>query len=168
MSARFERCIQEWYSAARTADLDFLDLSGLQKPSPSQIANNLAVIYDRLNLHSRVCIKDSHKQLELFSQIEAKLEVSFQKIEKQQKELQKLIELQKPLSKTEVLGLVEEIAQQPKLVEQEALRLTEKLEKLSIQTDSESVKIPKKKQFPFYVVKDPLQIYKEELGKTKS
>lgn len=45
--------------------------------------------------------------------------------------------------------------------------LQHQLEKLTIQSESDSVKIPKRKEFPFHVVKDPLQIYKEELNKLK-
>lgn len=42
--------------------------------------------------------------------------------------MQKILEVQKPLTKLEVSALVSEIARQPKLVEEEALRLTANLE----------------------------------------
>lgn len=49
-----------------------------------------------------------------------KLEKAFNKISTE-------IQQSKPLTRREVLNLVQEIAEQPKLVEKEALRLTESL-----------------------------------------
>lgn len=44
-------------------------------------------------------------------------------------ELEKEVGSQKPLSKAEVKSLVVEIAKQPKIVEEEALRITEELKR---------------------------------------
>ncbi|TYH92862.1 hypothetical protein ES332_A13G213700v1 [Gossypium tomentosum] len=60
MSRRWEKSIEDWYSKSRTANLEYLDLetSSSSRVTNSQIAHNLAVVYDRTNLLSRVLIKD--------------------------------------------------------------------------------------------------------------
>lgn len=55
MSERFEQSINEWYASSPSANLDYLDLSNTSKPSNSQLAQNLSITYDRVNLLSRYC-----------------------------------------------------------------------------------------------------------------
>ncbi|GJV70064.1 Orf y [Tanacetum coccineum] len=126
MSERFEKAIQDWYDRSRTANLEYLDLSGISKIKLSDLSHNSSVIYDRLLLFSKVSIKH-------FNNIKEQNEVLSEKIVdcENQKEFSKGLqqissEVQgsKPLTKKEVLELVEEIAQQPKKVEEEALKLT--------------------------------------------
>ncbi|GKE57229.1 Orf y [Tanacetum coccineum] len=95
----------------------------------------------RLNLFSKVALKNyksiSEKQKELESRVQncqEKLKSCEELLRKTQSETRKSlqqisteIQQSKPLTKREVLNLVQEIAEQPKLVEKEALRLTEDL-----------------------------------------
>ena len=131
MSERYERAIQDWYEHSRTASLEYLDLSGVSNIKLSDFSQNIDVIYDRLLLSLKVFIKHFH---------DLKLENSFIKIEiaecknqlkRNQKETSKALQQissevrgTKPLTKAEVLVLVEEIARQPKKIEEEALRLS--------------------------------------------
>ncbi|GKC17059.1 putative polyprotein [Tanacetum coccineum] len=92
-------------------------------------------------LHKSLALKNyksiSEKQKELESRVQncqEKLESCEELLRKTQSETRKSlqqisteIQQSKPLTKREVLNLVQEIAEQPKLVEKEALRLTEDL-----------------------------------------
>lgn len=127
MSARFERSIEDWYAHSRTVNLEYLNLE-VSKPSLSHLSHNLDVIYDRLSLHSKVSVSEYHKLLELLSDIHQSQSSFQRKIQKELQQLQALVESQRPLTKLEVQSLVSEIAQQPKLVEKEALRLTSNLD----------------------------------------
>ncbi|GKB41943.1 RNA-directed DNA polymerase [Tanacetum coccineum] len=136
MSERFEKAIQDWYDRSRTANLEYLDLSGISKIKLSDLSHNSSVIYDRLLLFSKVSIKHFNSIKEQNEVLIEKLVECDNQIKKNQKEYSKGLqqissELQesKPLTKREVLELVEEIAQQPKKVEEEALKLTTELEK---------------------------------------
>lgn len=128
MSAKFERSIADWYSHSRTANLEYLNLESSSKPSISHLSHNIDVVYDRLSLHSKVCIKENHQILDLLSDIKNSQDLFSRKIQKDLQNLKALVEDQKPLTKTEVFKLVSEISQQPKIVEEEALRLTANLE----------------------------------------
>ncbi|GJZ96793.1 heme peroxidase [Tanacetum coccineum] len=142
MSERFEQEIQYWYDNSRTVDPEYIVFNETSpKPTPTDLANNLACVYSRLNLFSKVALKNyksiSEKQKELESRVQncqEKLESCEELLRKTQSETRKSlqqisteIQQSKPLTKREVLNLVQEIAEQPKLVEKEALRLTEDL-----------------------------------------
>lgn len=127
MSARFERSIEDWYKHSRTVNLDYLNLE-TSKASVEHLSHNLDVVYDRLSLHAKVSISEYHKLFSLIFEVKTSQEVFHRKIQKDLQNLQSAIEDHKPLSKAEVFSLVSEIAKQPKLVEAEALRLTENLE----------------------------------------
>ncbi|GKC29799.1 Orf y [Tanacetum coccineum] len=113
----------------------------ISKPTSTDLANNLACVYNHLNLFSKVALKNynsiSKKQKELESRVQScqeKLESCEELLRKTQSETRKSlqhisteIQQSKPLTKREVLNLVQEIVEQPKLVEKEALRLTEDL-----------------------------------------
>ncbi|GJS57556.1 Orf y [Tanacetum coccineum] len=142
MSDRFEQEIQYWYDNSRTVDPEYIVFNETSpKPTSTDLANNLACVYNRLNLFSKVALKNyksiSEKQKELESRVQncqEKLESCEELLRKTQSETRKSlqqisteIQQSKPLTKREVLNLVQEIAEQPKLVEKEALRLTEDL-----------------------------------------
>nr|AWD78009.1 hypothetical protein [Grapevine Roditis leaf discoloration-associated virus] len=123
MSEKWEKSIQDWYNNSRTANLEYLDLAEKEKPTNTHLFHNLAVVYDRLNLQSRVNLKNLKNILERIEKQELRLE----NLEKSVKNLTKVFVENKPLTTVEVRRLVQEISKQPKLVEQEALRLTEEL-----------------------------------------
>ncbi|CDN68222.1 hypothetical protein [Grapevine Roditis leaf discoloration-associated virus] len=123
MSEKWERSIQDWYNNSRTANLEYLDLAEKEKPTNTHLFHNLAVVYDRLNLQSRVNLKNLKHILERIERQELRLE----NLEKSVKNLTKVFVENKPLTAIEVRRLVQEISQQPKLVEREALKLTEEL-----------------------------------------
>ena len=143
MSERFEQEIQYWYDNTRTVDPEYIifNETSSSKPTISYLINNLAYVYNRLNLFSKVALKNfkniSEKQKDLESKIQSyqeTLESCEELLRKTQSETRKSLqqistEIQqtKPLTKREVLNLVQEIAEQPKLVEKEALRLIEDL-----------------------------------------
>lgn len=123
MAARFERSIQEWYEKGRTANLEYLNLEG-QKPTLKDLDNNISVIYDRLLIHSKVSIKDFYQLSDKIHVLEGKLD----KLDLHLKKLQKQVLELEPLTIKDVRSLVTEIAKKPKEVEEEALRITERLE----------------------------------------
>nr|QJC63599.1 hypothetical protein [Cacao swollen shoot virus] len=124
MSSRWENSIQEWYEKSHTANLEYLDLASTSKVTNNQLAHNLAVTFDRVNLGNRVFIKNlkqiQESILELNTRIDT-VEVVLRRLTKQFRE-------NKPLSESEVKRLVEEIAQQPKIVEKQALEISQQLE----------------------------------------
>nr|AER00542.1 ORF I [Citrus yellow mosaic virus] len=123
MSRIWEEAIQRWYETSHTANLEYLDLASKPKVSNSEISHNLAVVYDRLSLFSRVSIKN----FESIQETLEKQDLRIQKLESSLKTLTSEFIAHKPLSKAEVKTLVTEIAKQPKLVEAQALQLTENL-----------------------------------------
>nr|QJC63481.1 hypothetical protein [Cacao swollen shoot CD virus] len=124
MSSRWENSIQEWYEKSHTANLEYLDLASVSKVTNNQIAHNLAVTFDRLNLGNRVFIKNLKQIQESLAEINTRidiLEVGLRRLTKQLKE-------NKPLTEQEVRRLVGKIAQQPKIVEEQALKISQELE----------------------------------------
>nr|QJC63486.1 hypothetical protein [Cacao swollen shoot CD virus]QJC63491.1 hypothetical protein [Cacao swollen shoot CD virus] len=124
MSSRWENSIQEWYEKSHTANLEYLDLASVSKVTNNQIAHNLAVTFDRLNLGNRVFIKNLKQIQESLAETNTRidtLEVGLRRLTKQLKE-------NKPLTEQEVRRLVGEIAQQPKIVEEQALKISQELE----------------------------------------
>lgn len=97
-----------------------------------QTLYNCEVIWDRLSILSNVTLKNFHKILEFQQQQGDQLEKVKTQVHKLSKHLASLdlaVTNHQPLTKTEVKDLVLEIAEQPKLVEKEALLLTEELKK---------------------------------------
>nr|ATZ69452.1 ORF1 protein [Cacao swollen shoot CD virus] len=124
MSSRWENSIQEWYEKSHTANLEYLDLASVSKVTNNQIAHNLAVTFDRINLGNRVFIKNLKQIQESIVEVNTRidtLEVALRRLTKQLKE-------SKPLTEQEVRQLVGEIAQQPKIVEEQALKISQELE----------------------------------------
>nr|UUL70702.1 P1 [Taro bacilliform CH virus] len=127
MSDRWENAVQEWYSS-RTANLEYLDLSIPEdkKPSQKELAHNLSVVYDRVCLSSRVHLKNFKSILERLEALESENRELNHKFLKLQKFIQGL---PIPLTGSEVHALVKEIAAQPKLVEEQAIQISQELEK---------------------------------------
>nr|QJC63534.1 hypothetical protein [Cacao swollen shoot virus] len=124
MSSRWENSIQEWYEKSHTANLEYLDLASTSKVTNNQLAHNLAVIFDRVSLGNRVFIKNLKQIQESILELHTRVDT----VEVALRRLTKLFKENKPLSEFEVKRLVEEIAQQPKIVEEQALRISQELE----------------------------------------
>nr|QJC63496.1 hypothetical protein [Cacao swollen shoot virus] len=124
MSSRWENSIQEWYEKSHTANLEYLDLASTSKVTNNQLAHNLAVTFDRINLGNRVFIKNLKQIQESILELHTRVDT----VEVALRRLTKLFKENKPLSEFEVKRLVEEIAQQPKIVEEQALRISQELE----------------------------------------
>ncbi|AHX37577.1 hypothetical protein [Blackberry virus F] len=93
---------------------------------------NLEFTHSRVGLSARIAIKYFHSISNQLKEQEEQLKTvaaTQKKIQKQLKSLEGELEQHRPLSRTDVQQLVQEIAQQPKLVEAEALRLTQDLER---------------------------------------
>lgn len=111
---RYELSINEWYEKSHTADLKYLDLASNPKTSRKELAHNLAVIYDRVCLGSKVHLKNSKAiLLELQNQ-----QNQINSLERKVRELTKHCKENKPLTSTEVRSLTREISKQPKIVVQ--------------------------------------------------
>ena len=123
MSERWEQSIQEWYTKSRTSSLEYLDLSETTTVTSKHLNHNISVIYDRLNLLSRVSLKNFKQTQEQIQSLDQKI----QKLEQNLKNLTILFTENRPLTTSEVKTLVHEIAKQPKLVETEALKISEEL-----------------------------------------
>lgn len=122
MSERWEQSIQEWYTKSRTSNLEYLDLSDITITN-KHLANNISVIYDRLNLLSRVSLKNFKQTQEQINFLDQKI----QKLEQNLKNLTILLTENHLLTKSEVKTLVTEVTKQPKLIETEALKISEEL-----------------------------------------
>ena len=123
MSERWEQSIQEWYTKSRTSNLEYLDLSEATTVTSKHLNHNISVIYDRLNLLSRVSLKNFKQTQEQIQSLDQKI----QKLEQNLKNLTILFTENRPLTTSEVKTLVHEITKQPKLVETEALKISERL-----------------------------------------
>nr|CAD59230.1 hypothetical protein [Cacao swollen shoot virus] len=124
MSSRWENSIQEWYEKSHTANLEYLDLASTSKVTNNQLAHNLAVTFDRVNLGNRVLIKNLKQIQESILELNTRVDT----IEVALRRLTKTFRENKPLTESEVRKLVEEIAQQPKIVEKQALEISQQLE----------------------------------------
>ena len=74
MSKRWEEAIENWYNTR--VRLEYLDLTNIEIPTNKYLAHNISVIYDRLNLHSRVSIKNQTLVVEELSKINKNLQKS--------------------------------------------------------------------------------------------
>ena len=123
MSELWEEAIQKWYTDSHTSHLDYLNLAETTKPTRKELAHNISVIYDRTCLSSRVNLRNFKLLLEENHNIEQRIK----KLESSVKILSSLFSENKPLTQSEVQKLVLEISKQPKLIEEEALRLSQDL-----------------------------------------
>lgn len=109
------------------------------KPTRKELANNIAVVYDRTCLSSRVNLRNFKLLLEKNQELEKQVK----RLEKAVKTLSATFSENKPLTKTEVRELVSEISKQPKLVEKEALELTQNLDQKILRVEKLLSKIEK-------------------------
>ena len=123
MSEKWEEAIQQWYTSSHTSKLDYLDLAETHSPTRKELAHNLTIIYDRTCLSSKVNLKNFKIIIEKNQNLEREIKGLKHSI----KTLTVLHSENRPLTKQEVRDLVAEISRQPKLVEEEALRLTQNL-----------------------------------------
>ncbi|QBH21731.1 hypothetical protein KM718_gp1 [Polyscias mosaic virus] len=132
MTERWEKSINDWYEKSHAANLEYLDLVSLPIVSNNNLAHNLACIYNRLSLHSRISIKDYYSLLDRLKS----LEVENQKLRKEIKHLSQVVLENRPVTKSQLLEVAEQIASQPKAIEQQTVRLAnnlaEKLERLEL------------------------------------
>ncbi|KAG6499749.1 hypothetical protein ZIOFF_039541 [Zingiber officinale] len=125
MSETWEKAIQDWYENSCTSNLEYLDLASTPKVTNNQLAHNLATIYDKTCLSSCVHLKNCKliiEQTQLLKKEVLKLETALSNLTLVYTE-------NKPLTKQEVRNHVKDVTGNPKLVEEEALTLTEELNK---------------------------------------
>lgn len=125
MSRRWEEAIEEWYTKSHTSNLAYLDLAENSKPSLKEISNNIAVIYDRTCLSSRVHLKNFKLILE---EIE-NLKTENRRLSTALKNLTKEVVENRPLTERKVEELILKIVAQPKAIEEQTIKLTEELRK---------------------------------------
>lgn len=136
MSERWEESLRRWYETSPTANLEYLNLESYQKVTNQHLANNISFNIDKTIASSRFHAKllkkvqeeQTRNQEDLQSQIE-QLQQDLQQQTRHIRQLEETISGFHPLTSGEVRSLVSEITKQPKLAEQEALRLTEELKK---------------------------------------
>ena len=124
MSKLWEEAIQKWYTDSHTSHLDYLNLAETSKPTKKELAHNISVIYDRTCLSSRVNLRN----FKLLLEENRNLEHRVKNLESSITTLSSLLIKNKPLTQADVQKLVLEITKQPKLIEEEALRLSQSLD----------------------------------------
>ena len=124
MSKLWEEAIQKWYTDSHTSHLDYLNLAETSKPTKKELAHNISVIYDRTCLSSRVNLRN----FKLLLEENRNLEHRVKNLEASITTLSSLLIKNKPLTQVDVQKLVLEITKQPKLIEEEALRLSQSLD----------------------------------------
>lgn len=137
MSELWEEAIRKWYTDSRTSRLDYLDLAEDKNPSRKELAHNIAVVYDRTCLSSRVNLRNFKLLLERTQQLEDKI----QKLEKATKTLSALFKENRPITKTEIRELVVEISEQPKIIKEESLKITQNLDQKILRVETLLTKI---------------------------
>ena len=131
MTDRFEQAIADFFDRERIASTELINLSEEPKVTNRDLANNLDFNLKHLLLLSRVSIRQFHLLNDRLDSITSKVDSIVEEQKRINKKIRKIEEEQrdnKPLSATEVRHLVKEIAQQPKLVEEQALKLTTDLD----------------------------------------
>nr|AWK49020.1 ORF1 [Taro bacilliform virus] len=130
MAKKFEAAIKDWYDNSQRADLSYLDLATESKPTASQLAHNLQVIFDRLSLHSSVSIKEHYIVVSKLQTLEKSIEdlkSELTSVKKALTSIQKEVFSHKPLSAQEVHSLALSLIKEPKQIEQQAVHLLKEL-----------------------------------------
>ncbi|AAN75638.1 unknown [Taro bacilliform virus] len=130
MAKKFEAAIKDWYDNSRRADLSYLDLATTTKPSASQLAHNLQVIFDRLSLHSSVSIKEHYEVVSKLHSLEKSIEElksELTTVKRALTSIQKEVFTHKPLTAQEVQTLAQSLIKEPKQIEQQAVFLLKEL-----------------------------------------
>lgn len=87
MTNIWEQNIREWYEKSETSRLNYLDLASTEKPTSKELAHNIAVIYDRVCLSSKVNLKEFRSQQTQIQFLESTVNQLSRKIEKLEKEV---------------------------------------------------------------------------------
>lgn len=126
MSERWETTNQNWYSQSRTSNLEYLDLATTTSVSNSQIAHNLAVVYDRTCLSAQVNLRNFKTILKKCSN----LEKEFTELKDALKTLTTVLLETRPLTKQEIVELVSHPKQEVNRLEEDLNHKIERVEKL--------------------------------------
>lgn len=109
----------------RSTEPEYLDLYIVDKPTNKQLANNLCYLNHQAKLLSRVSLKHFFKLQEDIQE----LKTENQLLRKHLVNLTREVVENRPLTEKKVQELVLRIIEQPKEIEQQAVRLTEDLQK---------------------------------------
>ncbi|ABI47981.1 ORF1 protein [Dioscorea bacilliform SN virus] len=109
----------------RSTEPEYLDLYIVEKPTNKQLANNLCYLNHQAKLLSRVSLKHFFKLQEEIQELKTENQV----LRKHLVNLTKEVVENRPLTEKKVQELVLRIIEQPKEIEQQAVRLTLDLQK---------------------------------------
>lgn len=123
MSVKWEKSVQAYFESHKP-ELEYLDLSSLEKPPLKSIAHNLAYLNYQEKLQSKVLLKHLYVIQEKISELEAENK----RLRKDLVSLTKEVVENRPLTERKVQELVVNITSQPKEIEQQAVKLTKDLQ----------------------------------------
>lgn len=107
----------------KSTEPEYLDLYTVDKPTTKQLANNLCYLNHQAKLLSRVSLKHFFQLQEEIRQLKAEN----RKLRTELVNLTKEVVENRPLTERKVQDLVLRITEQPKEIEQQAVRLTKDL-----------------------------------------
>lgn len=122
-SIELEKSLKDYLD--RSTEPEYLDLYIVDKPTNKQLANNLCYLNHQAKLLSRVSLKHFFKLQEELQELKAEN----RRLRKELVNLTKEVVENRPLTEKKVQDLVLRITEQPKEIEQQAVRLTEDLQK---------------------------------------
>ena len=93
MTNIWEQNIKEWYEKSGTSRLNYLDLASTEKPSTKELAHNIAVIYDRVCLSSKVNLKEFRSQQIQIQSLESSVQQLGEKIKRLEKGINSLTQV---------------------------------------------------------------------------
>lgn len=107
----------------KSTEPEYLDLYTVDKPTTKQLANNLCYLNHQAKLLSRVSLKHFFRLQEEIQELKAEN----RKLRTELVNLTKEVVENRPLTERRVQDLVLRITEQPKEIEQQAVRLTKDL-----------------------------------------
>lgn len=122
MSAIWENSLKAYFEG-RSTEPEYLDLYIVDKPTNKQLATNLTYLNHQEKLFSKVSLKHFYQLHEEIQQLKAEN----QKLRKDLVSLTREVVENRPLTEKKVQDLVLKITEQPKEIEQQAVRLTKDL-----------------------------------------
>ncbi|ATW01247.1 ORF1 protein [Dioscorea bacilliform RT virus 3] len=122
-SIDLERTLKDYLD--RSTEPEYLDLYTVDRPTNKQLASNLCYLNHQAKLLSRVSLKHFFKLQEEIQELKAENQV----LRKHLVNLTKEVVENRPLTEKKVQELVLRIIEQPKEIEQQAVRLTVDLQK---------------------------------------
>nr|WEX32081.1 hypothetical protein [Dioscorea bacilliform SN virus] len=117
-SVDLERSLKDYLD--KSTEPEYLDLYTVEKPTNKQLATNLCYLNHQEKLLSRVSLKHFFKLQEEIQELKAENQV----LRKHLVNLTKEVVENRPLTEKKVQELVLRIIEQPKEIEQQAVRLT--------------------------------------------